>query len=839
MPHGWPVRVMVTRSQRQLRRAPAVRPDTPFAMRARHRACLPLLAAAAVAIAVMTARFPGVAPAPALAPAAHEVARPASVMSDVVARIVAAARQGRALLSPEGAERFTPGGTYLRDLDESIGTAATVPAGALVQALKLLDADETAGVSARVTALVDRGAQPLAVALGERSTPATDEELLRMLRDADLHVTTRRRVAVALCRPRDPPLVSALVDVVLDRTVDPEVRRAVLVRLPRTGARAPRRLRELLYAAVGRLDVDAAGVLGAMGDLEAPRLISTQFRISCEKTPPFAGWHDYDFPSLRTYWATVAMRRVVTDPPDLVAALAHLAQVAESFANTAPGAEVSHEPGVYNRALQTVVDGLDPWLMAHPAVVDTEFERERKTYRESVGRRREVASSDLDGIAGRPDDEIDVAAAVLTARDPEARDWALDRLDRLASWLRPLVDAAPSPRAKMALLQRELVPRYEGLNAMTDPNLLRQFLLTRGGVCMTKVTAFVSIGDRLGLPLRSVSVPGHIYLRWDDGSEVFNFDPTRRGADIPDEQYIREQLGEDSASRYRDYVRVLDRRGVVSLNLSNSAVETFRGWAGDRNGWADERNVQLARRAIDFDPANTAAWMTLAQALSVDDDASLPQVRDAVAHFYDPLEPDPTRAALAALYLSRAGAPDEALEILDTLPRNDRSTLAARSARAFALIASGHARELPDLVAALRAEYPDDEIAFALHVYQLLRTDEEAGIAALEAKYGSQQQALLLGPTVSDQAFRVHRMVADACFTAPGTDSRAAEIACDLLSPFFDRSADASRGIWSGGSRIYGRARVVGLVLEPGVAARTLYARALRRLGEVRRGTNR
>jgi tetratricopeptide (TPR) repeat protein len=66
------------------------------------------------------------------------------------------------------------------------------------------------------------------------------------------------------------------------------------------------------------------------------------------------------------------------------------------------------------------------------------------------------------------------------------------------------------------------------------------------------------LAERFDLPIYAVATPSHVFLRYDDGRTRINIETQQGGANIPDEQYIREQkIPEDSI-----------RRGVFMRNLT-------------------------------------------------------------------------------------------------------------------------------------------------------------------------------------------------------------------------------------------------------------------------------
>jgi len=96
---------------------------------------------------------------------------------------------------------------------------------------------------------------------------------------------------------------------------------------------------------------------------------------------------------------------------------------------------------------------------------------------------------------------------------------------------------------------------------LTDPDnlLLGQVLMRKRGYCVGIASLYLVLADRLGLPVRAVATPSHLFLRYDDGVTRINIETFQEGAQIPDEQYVRdEKIPPESI-----------RRGIFLSNLSD------------------------------------------------------------------------------------------------------------------------------------------------------------------------------------------------------------------------------------------------------------------------------
>jgi tetratricopeptide (TPR) repeat protein len=102
----------------------------------------------------------------------------------------------------------------------------------------------------------------------------------------------------------------------------------------------------------------------------------------------------------------------------------------------------------------------------------------------------------------------------------------------------------------------------------TEDLFLHTVMDNRQGYCLSLSILYLSIGERLGLPLYGVVVPSHFFIRYDDGNIQFNIETTAKGGFATDEHYIKEfnvtQVSKDSL-----YMKNLDKMQVMGCFFNN------------------------------------------------------------------------------------------------------------------------------------------------------------------------------------------------------------------------------------------------------------------------------
>lgn len=155
------------------------------------------------------------------------------------------------------------------------------------------------------------------------------------------------------------------------------------------------------------------------------------------------------------------------------------------------------------------------------------------------------------------------------------------------------------------------------------------------GYCVGLATLYLSLGERLRLPLYAVAAPAYVFVRYDDGKIRRNIELTEKGRELSDEEYIRRfripndsiekgvflrNLSEEEflgqilnnravlSSQQEDYKRAReDYRRTLGLDPLLQAVFYNRG--NDRILQGKYRKgLKDLTRAIDLNPSDFEAW---------------------------------------------------------------------------------------------------------------------------------------------------------------------------------------------------------------------------------------
>ncbi len=215
----------------------------------------------------------------------------------------------------------------------------------------------------------------------------------------------------------------------------------------------------------------------------------------------------------------------------------------------------------------------------------------------------------LEKLEALPAEEIDLGRALLICQYPNP----LEQKNALKNYeasldLMSLQILARLPKNPTDLDKIKEITRYifQEMQFRFPPHSLHaqdidlytflpSVLDSRQGVCLGVSILYLSLAQRIDLPLEIVTPPGHIYVRYRNGDQVINIETTARGIDVPSETY----LGVNTRS-----LQERNLRHVVGLAFVNQASVAW--------GKEDYKTcVTLYEKAVPFLPEDPLLKMFL------------------------------------------------------------------------------------------------------------------------------------------------------------------------------------------------------------------------------------
>lgn len=218
----------------------------------------------------------------------------------------------------------------------------------------------------------------------------------------------------------------------------------------------------------------------------------------------------------------------------------------------------------------------------------------------------------LAALLRQPDEQLDLARAFLLlgrVYEPKlAIEPYLQQLDRLAGELRSRLAGVEPPAQIVAIVNRFLFEE-KGFVFVDDPYpqdfLLHSLLADKRGRCSSLTALYLTLGQRLQLPLEAVCLPGHIFVRYrlPDGGHL-NIETTMGGAAFTDAELRQARGWSDTPRATAFYLHGLSSHQTLATYYGPLASALrAKGRFGEALAWA--------RRAAALLPDDAETWNNL------------------------------------------------------------------------------------------------------------------------------------------------------------------------------------------------------------------------------------
>gem|GEM_PF-2389197 len=107
-----------------------------------------------------------------------------------------------------------------------------------------------------------------------------------------------------------------------------------------------------------------------------------------------------------------------------------------------------------------------------------------------------------------------------------------------------------------------------------DCSSFTDFLKKKQGNCLTMSMLYLILAEKTGVPLYGVAIPGHLFIRYDDGVNKRNIETTARGFDFTDEDYI-ESYGAELGNLRNYYLCNLSAKQFFGCFMLNSGTRYY------------------------------------------------------------------------------------------------------------------------------------------------------------------------------------------------------------------------------------------------------------------------
>jgi tetratricopeptide (TPR) repeat protein len=224
-----------------------------------------------------------------------------------------------------------------------------------------------------------------------------------------------------------------------------------------------------------------------------------------------------------------------------------------------------------------------------------------------------LRSYTIEGVLRLKDDQIDIGTAALIL----SREWGAQRtthvyrakIDRYAEDIqKKLREKHISADHRAIAVINDYLFNEQGFAPVTSADnpedlFLHTVLEKKRGYCLSLSVLYLAICERLGMPVYGVVVPGHFFVRYDDGKgRRYNIETTSKGA-IPDDQHYIDSFNPPlrQTALYMKNLTAKQTLGCFFNNLGNSYMQV-----GDI-----EKAFQVLQNAVKINPLLSEANMNL------------------------------------------------------------------------------------------------------------------------------------------------------------------------------------------------------------------------------------
>lgn len=226
--------------------------------------------------------------------------------------------------------------------------------------------------------------------------------------------------------------------------------------------------------------------------------------------------------------------------------------------------------------------------------------------------KRGLRAYSIEGVLRLDDNEIDLATAALIL----SRDWGTTKTShvyrrKIDDMAEEIIDRVKKEHLPMNHRAIPVINKYlyEELGFTTidnadDPDdlFLHVVIERKQGYCLSLSMLYLSLAERLGLPIHGVVVPGHFFVRYDDGSVCFNIETTSSGVSAPDEHYKKTfKSPKHLKSLYMKNLTKKQTLGCFFNNLGNCYLQIGNA----------QRAFEILSMAIQINPLLSEAHMNL------------------------------------------------------------------------------------------------------------------------------------------------------------------------------------------------------------------------------------
>lgn len=239
------------------------------------------------------------------------------------------------------------------------------------------------------------------------------------------------------------------------------------------------------------------------------------------------------------------------------------------------------DPKILNMVWEHLLEIGEPALPLLEEAAEGSDPRIRIRTRHAISRiRLDLLERQFQSLALRDDASFDLEEALCVVARIEyptlQRSDISKQLDEIVEAIRPALLEAQSPRDEILAINSYLFDEL-GIRGNTsdyydpDNNFINKVLEKKTGIPISLSAVYVLLGQRLGLPIRGVGLPGHFLAKYDTPQMEIFLDPFNRGR-LLTKRDCAQILTKAGYYFKEEYISVASSRDIVIRMLRNLVI---------------------------------------------------------------------------------------------------------------------------------------------------------------------------------------------------------------------------------------------------------------------------
>jgi regulator of sirC expression with transglutaminase-like and TPR domain len=239
------------------------------------------------------------------------------------------------------------------------------------------------------------------------------------------------------------------------------------------------------------------------------------------------------------------------------------------------------DPKILNMVWEHLLEIGEPALPLLEEAAEGSDPRIRIRTRHAISRiRLDLLERQFQSLALRDDASFDLEEALCVVARIEyptlQRSDISKQLDEIVDAIRPALLEAQSPRDEILAINSYLFDDM-GIRGNTsdyydpDNNFINKVLEKKTGIPISLSAVYVLLGQRLGLPIRGVGLPGHFLAKYDTPQMEIFLDPFNRGR-LLTKRDCAQILTKAGYYFKEEYISVASSRDIVIRMLRNLVI---------------------------------------------------------------------------------------------------------------------------------------------------------------------------------------------------------------------------------------------------------------------------